>query len=76
MVLDLSYINELPSEATEEAIAAAVEAECLLAITTYLTEVADTMDKHNIETLNVATLRSMVNTLNDRLLEGKVNTTS
>ena len=75
MVLDLSYINELPSEATEEAIAAAVEAECLLAITTYLTEVADTMDKHNIETLNVVTIRSMVDTLKERFSEGTVNPT-
>jgi hypothetical protein len=59
MMLDLSYINEQPSEAQEQAIMQAVERECLRAISAYLTEVADKMESSNIETLNVPTLRAM-----------------
>jgi hypothetical protein len=76
MVLDLSYINELPSEATEDAIAAAIEAECLKAIATYLTQVADTMEQKKIETLNVPTIRAMAGALNERLTEGTVSPTA
>jgi len=67
MVLDLSYINEMPSDAQEEAIKKAVEEQCMLSIITYLTEVADTMDANNIETLNAASLRAMADQLNQRL---------
>jgi hypothetical protein len=67
MVLDLSYLSEQPSEAQEEAVQKAVEAECIRAIVTYLTEVADTMDANNIETLNAPSLRAMAETLQQRL---------
>ena len=69
MTLDLSYINEQPSEAQEEAVQKAVEYECLRAIVTYLTEVADTMDANQIETLNVPSLRAMAAELSNRLPE-------
>jgi len=67
MTLDLSYINEQPSEAQEEAVQRAVEFECLRAIVTYLTEVADAMDANQIETLNVPSLRAMAQELSNRL---------
>ena len=67
MTLDLSYINEQPSEAQEEAVQKAVEYECLRAIVTYLTEVADAMDANQIETLNVPSLRAMAEQLSNRL---------
>ena len=67
MTLDLSYINEQPSEAQEEAVQKAVEFECLRAIVTYLTEVADAMDANQIETLNVPSLRAMAAELSNRL---------
>ena len=67
MTLDLSYINEQPSEAQEEAVQRAVEFECLRAIVTYLTEVTDTMDANQIETLNVPSLRAMAEQLSNRL---------
>ena len=67
MTLDLSYINEQPSEAQEEAVQKAVEFECLRAIVTYLTEVADAMDANQIETLNVPSLRAMAAELTNRL---------
>ena len=59
MAIDLSYINEEPSEAQEDAVQKAVERECLKAIQLYLTQIADTMDAQNIETLNVPTIRAM-----------------
>jgi hypothetical protein len=67
MTLDLSYINEQPSEAQEEAVQKAVEFECLRAIVTYLTEVAEAMDANQIETLNVPSLRAMAQELSNRL---------
>jgi hypothetical protein len=67
MTVDLSYINEIPSEAQEEAVQKAVEYECLRAIVTYLTEVADAMDANQIETLNVPSLRAMAAELSNRL---------
>lgn len=69
MVQDLSYINDSPSEAQEKAVQQAVEFECLRAIITYLTEVADTMDANQIETLNVPSLRAMAEQLSTRLPE-------
>jgi hypothetical protein len=73
MTLDLSYINEIPSEAQEEAVQKAVEYECLRAIVTYLNEVSDTMDSNNIMTLNSATLRAMAQELSNRLPENGEN---
>ena len=67
MTLDLSYINEQPSEEQEKAVQQAVEFECLRAIVTYLTEVADAMDANQIETLNVPSLRAMAQELSNRL---------
>jgi hypothetical protein len=69
LTLDLSYINEVPSEAQEEAVKKAVEAECMRAIATYLNEVADTMDANKIETLNSASLRAMAEQFNQRLTQ-------
>jgi hypothetical protein len=67
MTLDLSYITEQPSEAQEDAVKKAVEAECIRAISTYLTEVADTMDANSIEFLNSVSLRAMAEELSKRL---------
>lgn len=67
MVLDLSYLSEQPSDAQEEAVKRAVEAECMRAIATYLIEVADTMDANGIENLNSASLRAMAEQFNQRL---------
>jgi len=67
MTLDLSYIHEQPSEEQETAIRNAVANECLRAIITYLTEVADTLDANSIETLNVPTIRAMAQELSNRL---------
>jgi len=74
MVQDLSYMNEQPSEAQEEAVKKAVERECLRAISTYLTEVADTMESNGIETLNVPSLRAMANQFSDRINDGENET--
>lgn len=73
MVQDLSYLTEQPSEAQEEAVQKAVEFECIRAIITYLTEVADTMDANQIETLNVPSLRAMAEQLSTRLPENGEN---
>ena len=73
MTLDLSYINNQPSEAQEEAVQKAVEFECIRAIVQYLTEVADTLDANSIETLNVPTLRAMAQELSNRLPENGEN---
>ena len=67
MTLDLSYINEQPSEAQEDAVRKAVEQECIRAISTYLTEVADTLDANKIESLTPDALRAMASVLNQRL---------
>ena len=73
MTLDLSYINEQPSEAQEEAVKKAVEAECMRAIAVYLTEVADTMEANNVQTLNVPTLRAMAEQFTNRLNNDNTN---
>ena len=73
MVQDLSYLTEQPSEAQEEAVQKAVEFECIRAIVTYLTEVADTLDANKIETLNVPTIRAMAEQLSTRLPENGEN---
>lgn len=67
MTLDLSYMNEVPSEAQEEAIKKAVEQECIRAIGNYLVEVAETMEKNSIECLNPATLRAMAEQFTNRI---------
>ena len=72
-MIDLSYINDSPSEAQEEAIKQAVANECLRAIVTYLTEVADTMEANNIECLNSATVRSMAGEFSKQLTENAQN---
>ena len=69
MTLDLSYINEVPSEAQEEAVKKAVEAECMRAIATYLNEVADTMEANKIESLSADALRAMAAQFTQRLEE-------
>ena len=73
MTLDLSYINEQPSEEQEKTVQRAVEIECLRAIVIYLTEVADAMDANQIETLNVPSLRAMAAELSNRLPENGEN---
>jgi len=73
MVLDLSYLSEQPSEAQEEAVKKAVEAECMRAIATYLNEVADTMDANGIENLNSASLRAMAEQFTNRLSNDENN---
>jgi hypothetical protein len=67
MTLDLSYIHEQPSEEQEAAVKQAVEYECIRAIVTYLNEVGDTMETHNIEHLSVLALRAMAAELSLRL---------
>jgi len=67
MALDLSYINEQPSEAQEAAVQKAVEKECLKAIAMYLTQIAETMQNQNIETLNVPTLQAMAQEMETRV---------
>ena len=71
MTLDLSYINEQPSEAQEEAVKKAVETEIIRAIATYLTEVADTMEANGLETLNPPSLRAMADQFTQRLNNGE-----
>ena len=73
MTLDLSYINEQPSEAQEEAIKQAVINECYRSIATFLTEVADTMDANQIETLDVPSLRAMAAETFNRVIEDGEN---
>ena len=65
-MLDLSHVNEQMSEEQEAAVTEALEQACLLSITTYLNEVADTMETNAIETLNVPTIRAMATELQTR----------
>ena len=67
MVQDLSYLQEIPSESQEQAIRNAVATECIRAIATYLTEVADTMETHGIHNLDVSALRAMAEQFNNRI---------
>ena len=69
MTLDLSYINEQPSEALEGAIKQAIEEQCLRAIANYLSEVADTMEANKIESLSADALRAMATQFNNRIEE-------
>jgi hypothetical protein len=69
MTMDLSYLNEQPSEAQETAIKQAVEEQCLRAIANYLNEVADTMEANKIESLSADALRAMAEQFAQRLEE-------
>jgi hypothetical protein len=68
---DLSYLLSKPTEEEEQRVREAVQEECLRAIIQYLTEVADTMEKNGIETLNVASLRAMADSFINRIENGK-----
>ena len=67
MTQDLSYLNAQPPQEVEAAIEAAVIRECMNAIVRYLEEVAGTMEKQGIETLNVPTLRAMAQELRNKI---------
>lgn len=70
MVQDLSYLQDLasvPTDEQEQAIRNAVATECIRAIATYLTEVADTMETHGIHNLDVPALRAMAEQFNNRI---------
>lgn len=67
MTLDLSYINEQPSEAQEEAVKKAVEKECLRAISAYLVQLTDVMKVNNLESLTEEQLLAMANELDLRV---------
>jgi hypothetical protein len=71
MVQDLSYINEQPSEAQEEAVKKAVEQECIRTLVTYLNEVATAMDTNSIQSIDSADLRAMASELSKRLENGE-----
>jgi hypothetical protein len=75
-MLDLSYLSEAPSEAQEEAVRQAVEAECLRAISTYLLEVADAMDANGIESIGSVALRAMSEALTQRTNNAQDESTS
>ena len=57
--IDLSYINETPDAAQEQAIKDAVEQACFIAIVAYLESLADNMENNKIEAVNVPTLRAL-----------------
>ena len=65
-MIDLSYINDQPSDAQEQAIQEAVNEACLNAIIQYLTEVAEAMEANDIQTLNLATLHAMTAELKNK----------
>ena len=60
MVQDLSFINEKLSAAQEKTVQGAVRQACVDSLVKFLTEVSDTMEANNIESLNVPTLRAMI----------------
>ena len=66
MTLDLSYLNEQPSEAQEQAVQDAINEACLNAIIQYLTEVAEAMEANDIPALNLATLHAMTAELKNK----------
>lgn len=66
MTIDLSYINEQPSEAQEQAVQDAINEACLNAIIQYLTEVAEAMEANDIPALNLATLHAMTAELKNK----------
>jgi hypothetical protein len=66
MTLDLSYINEIPGEAQEQAVQDAINEACLNAIIQYLQEVAEAMEANDIPALNLATLHAMTAELKNK----------
>ena len=72
-MLDLSYINEQPSEAQEQAIQEAITRECLKAISIYLEEVATAMEANNVEAIGTLTLRAMAKEFTDRIKNNEEN---
>jgi hypothetical protein len=66
MVQDLSYMNEQPSEAQEEAIRKAIEQECLKAVYMYLSQLADAMEANNLPPLDAVNLRGMAGVMKAR----------
>ena len=75
-MLDLSFIHEKTPEAQEEAVRAAVEAECLRAISIYLEEVATAMDENGIESIGSVALRAMSEALTQRTNNAQEESTS
>ena len=73
---DLSYLLETPSEEEAQRVRQAVEAECLRAISTYLIEVADTMDANGIESIGSVALRAMSEELTQRTNNAQDESTS
>lgn len=73
MAIDLSYINEQPSEAQEDAVKKAIEQECFKAIAAYLDNIAELMDSKGIETLNVPTIRAMAEEMKGRAEDGSAD---
>ena len=76
MVQDLSYLQDLasqPSEDQEQAVQNAVNQACIDSIVKYLTEIADTMESNSIESLNTATIRAMAQEMSNRLTTNAEN---
>ena len=73
---DLSYLLETPSEQEEQRVRAAVEAECLRAISAYLEEVATAMDANGIESIGSVALRAMSEALTQRTNNAQDKSTS
>ena len=73
---DLSYLLETPSEEEAQRVQKAVEQECLRAISTYLGEVADTMDANGIESIGPVALRAMSEALTQRTNNAQDESTS
>ena len=68
-MIDLSYINDQPSESQEQAIQEAVNEACLNAIIQYLQEVAEAMEANDIPALNLATLHAMTAELKNKTVQ-------
>lgn len=64
---DLSYLLSKPTDEEENRVRAAVEAECIRAISVYLDEIATTMEAQSINCLNSATIRAMSAEMKKRL---------
>ena len=73
MTIDLSYLNEQPSEAQEDAVKKAIEQECFKAIAAYLDNIAELMESKGIETLNVPTIRAMAEEMKGRAEGGSAD---
>jgi hypothetical protein len=73
---DLAYLLETPSEEEEQRVRAAVEAECLRAISAYLEEVATAMDANGIESIGSVALRAMSEALTQRTNNDQDESTS